>query len=130
MEVKRMSAKQYKDACSLIRGLCCNYDRSTGGCLLLDNGEVVQCPQILTQALVCRYFRDVLLEDRDGKALKDSIFGTGKIGTTRILRKVWKACSTGAGNSKTATKKAQCNAMRNYKTVAAQGLQNRKSANE
>lgn len=31
-----MSAKQYKDACSLIRGLCCNYDRSTGGCLLLD----------------------------------------------------------------------------------------------
>jgi len=86
VEVKRMSAKQYKDACSLIRGLCCNYDRSTGGCLLLDNGEVVQCPQILTQALVCRYFRDVLLEDRDGKALKDSIFGTGKIGTTRTCK--------------------------------------------
>lgn len=70
-----MSVKQYKNACSLIRGLCCNYDRTTGGCLLLDNGEVLQCPQILTQALMCRYCRNVLLEDRDGKALKAEIMG-------------------------------------------------------
>lgn len=70
-----MSAKQYKDACSLIRNLCCNYDRSTGGCLLLDNGEVVRCPQMISQSLICRYFRDVLLEDKDGNALKAEIMG-------------------------------------------------------
>ena len=50
-EVKRMSEKQYKEACSLIRNLCCNYERSTGGCLLL--------------------------EVRGGKALKADITGAG-----------------------------------------------------
>ena len=72
-----MSEKQYKEACSLIRNLCCNYERSTGGCLLLDDGELVRCPQMTEQALVCRYFRDVLLEVRGGKALKADITGAG-----------------------------------------------------
>ncbi len=91
-----MSAKQYKDACSLIRGLCCNYDRSTGGCLLLDNGEVVQCPQILTQSLVCRYFRDVLLEDRDGKALKAEIMGADHVKACEVCGQHFRAVSNRA----------------------------------
>ncbi len=70
-----MSDKQHRSACALIRNLCSNYDRSTGGCLLLDRGEIVQCPQMITQSLVCRFFRDVLLEDRDGRALKAEIMG-------------------------------------------------------
>lgn len=73
--IVRMNIQQYRNACSLIRGLCCNFDRSTGGCLLLDRGEVVQCPQVISQSLICRYFRDVLLEDREGKALKAEIMG-------------------------------------------------------
>ena len=68
-----MSDKQHRSSCALIRNLCSNYDRSTGGCLLLDHGEIVQCPQMITQSLVCRFFRDVLLEDRDGRALKAEI---------------------------------------------------------
>lgn len=108
--MKYMSEKQYKEACSLIRNLCCNYERSTGGCLLLDAGEVVKCPQMMTQALVCRYFRDVLLEDRDGKALKDSIFGTGKIGTTRTCKvcgKLFKAVGNRAKYCARCSKKVE-----------------------
>ena len=70
-----MSEKQAKSARSLIREICCNYDSTTGGCLLLDRGEVVQCPQMITQSLCCKYFRDVLLEDKRGKELKAEIMG-------------------------------------------------------
>lgn len=75
MEVIHMSTKQYQSACALIRNLCCNYDRATGGCLLLDRGEVVKCPQMISTSLICKYFRDVLLEDWDAKALKAEIMG-------------------------------------------------------
>jgi hypothetical protein len=88
----RMSDKQYKDACALIRSLCCNYDRPTGGCLLLD----VPCPQILTQSLVCRYFRDVLLEDREGKALKAEIMGPEAVKTCEACGQPFRAVSNRA----------------------------------
>lgn len=91
-----MSAKQYKDACSLIRNLCCNYDRSTGGCLLLDNGEVVQCPQMISRSLVCRYFRDVLLEDRDGKALKAEIMRDDHVKACQVCGQHFRAVSNRA----------------------------------
>lgn len=87
----RMSTKQYQDACSLIRNICCNYDRSTGGCLLLDNGEVVKCPQMLTQSLVYRYFHDVLLEDREAQDLKAAINGDDHRRTCVICGRSFKA---------------------------------------
>ena len=65
--------KQYQAARTLIRNLCCNYDRVTGGCLLLDRGEVVECPQLINMSLVCRYFQDVLLEDPEGRDLRDAV---------------------------------------------------------
>lgn len=71
----RMNEKQAKSAHTLIREVCCNYDSTTGGCLLLDRGEIVQCPQMITQSLCCKYFRDVLLEDKRGKELKAEIMG-------------------------------------------------------
>lgn len=74
-EVIRMSDSASRKARALIKALCANYDSTTGGCLLLDDGEVVKCPQLIPQSLVCRYFRDVLLEDKDGKALKAEIMG-------------------------------------------------------
>lgn len=91
-----MSEKQYREACSLIRNLCCNYERSTGGCLLLDAGEVVKCPQMMTQALVCRYFRDVLLEDRDGKALKAEIMGADHVKKCTVCGQPFRAVSNRA----------------------------------
>ena len=74
--IYHMSSQQYKNVCSMIRNLCCNYDGSTGGCPLLDRGEVVKCPQMISTSLICKYCRDVLLEDPDSKELKASIIGT------------------------------------------------------
>lgn len=91
-----MSVKQFKSAKALIRDLCCNYDSVTGGCLLLDRGEVVQCPQMITQSLVCKYFWDVLLEDRDGKALKAEIMGQDHLKTCEVCGQPFRAISNRA----------------------------------
>ena len=78
IEVKRvrlhMSAEQAKTARGLIKDTCCNYDSTTGGCLLLDRGEVVPCPQLISQSVICKYFRDVLLEDKRAKEFKAEIY--------------------------------------------------------
>lgn len=83
--LRRMSEQQFKSARALIKEVCCNCDSTTGGCLLLDRGEVVPCPQLISQSICCRYFRDVLLEDKRGKVLKAEIFGLDH-------RKVCAAC--------------------------------------
>ena len=63
---------------------------------MLDNGEVVQCPQILTQSLVCRYFRNVLLEDRGGKALKAEIMGADHVKVCAVCGQHFRAASNRA----------------------------------
>lgn len=74
-KVAHMSAEQTKTARGIIKDHCCNYDSTTGGCLLLDRGEVVPCPQLISQSVICKYFRDVLLEDKRAKDLKAEIYG-------------------------------------------------------
>ena len=74
-KVVHMSAEQAKTARGLIKDHCCNYDSTTGGRLLLDRGEVVPCPQLISQSVICKYFRDVLLEDKRAKDLKAEIYG-------------------------------------------------------
>ena len=96
MGLVRTSDKQHRNACALIRNLCSNYDRSTGGCLLLDRGEIVQCPQMITQSLVCRFFRDVLLEDRDGRALKAEIMGDDHLKSCAVCGQPFGAISNRA----------------------------------
>lgn len=95
-ENKRMSESQQRTACALIRKICCNYDRVTGGCLLLDRGEVVQCPQMITHSVVCKYFRDVLLEDREGKPLKAEIMKEDHVKTCMVCGKPFRAISNRA----------------------------------
>ena len=102
-----MSEKQYREACSLIRNLCCNYERNTGGCLLLDDGEVVKCPQMAEQALVCRYFRDALLEDRDGKALKAEIMGVDHVKKCTVCGQPFRAVSNRAKYCARCSKKVE-----------------------
>ena len=84
--------EQYHSVRAMIKGLCSNYDNSTGGCLLLDNGTVVRCPQIASPRLVCRFFHDVLLEDRSSKALKEEIMGERPCETVQDL---WASVSGG-----------------------------------
>lgn len=102
-----MSSQQYHRACALIRDLCCNDDRPTGGCLLLDDGSVTICPQMQTQALVCRYFRDVLLEDRDGKAIKAEIMQTDHVRPCEVCGQSFRALSNRAKYCARFSKKAE-----------------------
>lgn len=59
MTLRRMTEAQARRVRQLIRRLCANCDH--GNCLLLDDGETCVCPQSITNALVCRYFRAAVL---------------------------------------------------------------------
>ena len=68
----RMTPGQRKMAVRLIRRLCSNYD--DGNCLLLDDGESCVCVQSISYSVNCKFFRRVLLEDKEGLSLKAEIF--------------------------------------------------------
>ena len=58
-DLLRMDDRQFHRARRLIRRLCANYD---GGCCLpLEDGDICPCPQLLTQVLICKYFRVAVL---------------------------------------------------------------------
>lgn len=56
---KRIRDRQRQRVGTLIKAECCNYQR--GNCLLLDDGEPVPCPQLVSGSLSCRWFRDAVL---------------------------------------------------------------------
>lgn len=58
-ELPRMTEAQFRKAKKLIRKLCANCDH--GNCLLLDDGEVCICPQLISYSLLCKYFRTAVL---------------------------------------------------------------------
>mgnify|MGYP003821611983 CR=1 FL=1 len=58
-DLPRMTEAQFRRAKKLIRKLCANCD--DGNCLLLDDGEVCVCPQLISYTLLCRYFRAAVL---------------------------------------------------------------------
>lgn len=68
----RMDAKQRRVALRLIKGLCSYYD--SGNCLYLDRGEEVTCPQSVSYSVCCKFFRHVLLKDKEGKGLEAAVF--------------------------------------------------------
>ena len=59
-DLPRMTEKQFSRAKKLLRRLCANYDR--GNCLLLESGcDPCPCPQLISNTLLCRYFRAAVL---------------------------------------------------------------------
>lgn len=68
----RMDAKQRREALRLIKGLCSYYDN--GNCLYLDRGEEVTCPQSISYSVCCKFFRHVLLKDKEEKGLEAEVF--------------------------------------------------------
>ena len=59
-DLPRMTEKQFSRAKKLLRRLCANYDR--GNCLLLeDDCDPCPCPQLISNTLLCRYFRAAVL---------------------------------------------------------------------
>ena len=68
----RMTPGQRKAAVKLIRKLCSNYD--DGNCILLDDGDPCVCVQNISYSVCCKFFRHVLLEDKEGQPLKAEVF--------------------------------------------------------
>ncbi len=89
-----MSDKQKQQAVALIKKLCCNYD--SGNCLVLSGWDHTPCPQCASNSLMCKYFRDVLLEDREGQTLKAQIIGDENLKTCQMCGKPFQAISNRA----------------------------------
>ena len=68
----RMTGRQKQDAVRLIRKRCSAHDK--GNCLYLDDGEYVVCPQCISYSVCCKFFRRVLLYDKDGEELEAELF--------------------------------------------------------
>ncbi|MCD7883657.1 MAG: cysteine-rich VLP domain-containing protein [Lachnospiraceae bacterium] len=54
-----MTPVQQRQAAKIIQKYCSNYDR--GNCLLLEDGDERVCPQQISYAVWCRWFRNALL---------------------------------------------------------------------
>ena len=90
-----MTPKQRQAAVRLIRTICCHYD--DGNCILFDSGETCVCPQSISYSVNCKFFRQVLLEDKEGLALKAEIF---KDDTTKRCAVCGKAFQSKSNNAK------------------------------
>lgn len=90
----RMTPGQQQQAVRLIRKLCSYYDN--GNCLYLDRGEEVTCPQSISYSVNCKMFRHVLLEDKDGQALKAEIFKDDTLKRCEVCGKAFTSTSNNA----------------------------------
>ena len=90
----RMTPRQRQSAVKLIREICCNYDN--GNCIMLDNGEPCHCVQSISYSVNCKYFRWVLLEDKEGQSLKAELFRDETSKRCTICGKVFQSRSNNA----------------------------------
>ena len=96
--MSKMNSQQYTKACTLIKNICANFDNPTGLCLPLDT----KCPQMITSSLVCKYFRDVLLEDKEGQLLKAQIFQDDSVKKCEVCGRAFRALSNRCVSARTA----------------------------
>jgi len=90
----RMTLRQRQAAVKLIRKICCNYD--SGNCLLLDDGESCVCVQSISYSVNCKFFRRVLLENKEGLALKAEIFRDDTTKRCAVCGRVFQSTSNNA----------------------------------
>ena len=86
----RMTPRQKQAAVKLISNLCSNFDN--GDCLLHDD----ICPQSITYSVNCRFFRWVLLEDKDGLKLKSELFRDDSMKKCSVCGNVYQSKSNNA----------------------------------
>ena len=86
----RMTPRQRQSAVKLISGICSNYDN--GNCVLFDD----VCPQSITYSVNCKFFRWVLLEDKDGLKLKSELFRDDSMKKCSVCGKVYQSKSNNA----------------------------------
>ena len=101
----RMTPRQRQTAVKLIHKICSNYDN--GNCILLDSGEEVVCPQSISYSVNCKFFRHVLLEDKDGQALKAEIFRDDTTKRCAVCGKAFQSKSNNAKYCKDCAKDVQ-----------------------
>lgn len=89
-----MTPKQHKEAVRLIRKTCCNYN--DGDCLFLDDGCGCVCVQSVSYSVVCKYFRRVLLESKEGLSLKAELFRDDAMKRCAVCENKFKANSNRA----------------------------------
>ena len=109
----RMTPKQRQAAVRLIRKVCSHYDDSN--CILLDDGETCVCVQSISYSVNCKFFRRVLLEDKEGLSLKAEIF---RDDTTKRCAVCGKAFQSNSNNAKYC-KDCAANIQRKQKAVHA-----------
>jgi hypothetical protein len=90
----RMTPRQRQAAVKLIRKICCNY--LDGNCLLLDDGEACVCVQSISYSVNCKFFRRVLLEDKEGLSLKTELFRNSNTKRCAVCGKVFSSKSNNA----------------------------------
>ena len=71
-KIIRLTETQAARVKRLVRKQCANYDN--GNCLLLDDGDFIPCPQLITRSLLCRYFINAVLPG--DRQLCGDIFGS------------------------------------------------------
>ena len=111
MSYKKMPKAQFTKADSLIRNICANYDNPTGMCLPLDT----KCPQMIADSVICKYFRDVLLEDKEGQLLKAQIFSDENVKKCEVCGKAFQALSNRAKYCARCAEKVRRKKLREYK---------------
>jgi len=90
----QMVPRQRQEAIKLIKQICCNYNN--GNCILLDTGEPCICPQSITYSINCKFFRHILLEDKEGQSLKAEIFRDETTKHCSICNKAFQSTSNNA----------------------------------
>ena len=112
--IKRMSASQFRSAKALIQNLCANYDAATKTCLALDDGTFMECPQMTIHSVCCSYFRDVLLEDKDGQLLKSQLYQPDFVRQCKVCGQTFRALSNRATYCAQCSRKRRLQKQREY----------------
>ena len=71
-EILRLTHEQAAAVYECVLKNCANC--VDGNCLLLDNGDFIPCPQLITRSLLCRYFINAVLPG--DRQLYGDIFGS------------------------------------------------------
>lgn len=131
-DLPRMDNRQFRRAKRLICRLCANYDN--GNCLPLDDGDSCPCPQLMTQVLICKYFRAAVLPaDRElwaeimrEKPVKSCRICGAPIAALSNAAKYCPGCALRERRRKDAERKRnrpRASAIRGPESTAAQGFQ-------
>lgn len=103
-----MTPRQRQHANMLIRKICCNYYK--GNCLLLDDGDEHVCVQSISYSVCCKFFRHILLEDKEGLSLKAELFRDKTTKRCTVCNKAFQSKSNNAkycGDCATAVQRKQ-----------------------